>query len=273
VEIHRIPVLVEPSMMVATYLSLYGGNMRFCAFLMLAASLAFTMGCGKKDGGASASNDQDKLQGVWKVVEFDSGSPGEGMPKEIVEKMRLAFKGDKLYFFESAEEFQPASYVVDVKQDPRHLNTIKLDDKGQPQKSIDFKDGKMSEGPAKADLGIYKFDGDKLVVAMGDNSNRPKDFKAVPEKKPEPGKAFDFKQPTVTVVTLMKTGEVIPEFKQKEKTHLVEVPVPPLPKITATPDSKLPLPDIKLPVPDIKLPVPDIKLPTPPEKPDASEKK
>lgn len=182
--------------------------------------------------------DKEKFHGVWKIESIDTGEE-KGPPREIFEKMRLGFTGDRLYMYQSDTEYQTGSFVIDPTQSPRHITLTQFDDKGEPR---------QVRGEVKKDLGIYKLDGDKLMLAVLEGKgDRPKEFKAVPWKKPEPGKEPDLSQGTVMVLTLVKTSETMPEFKKK--------PAPPAPKTAPAPPEapKTPEPTIP-PLPALKSP-------------------
>jgi RNA polymerase sigma factor (sigma-70 family) len=106
--------------------------------------------------------DEEKLQGKWKAVSFHAEGK-EGLPEQVG-SLEFTFKGDKVTIrvtitnrFHSEE----MSYRLDATKKP---------------KTIDL----AGERPG---AGIYKFEGERLVVAVAENGGpRPGDFEPGPKR-------------------------------------------------------------------------------------------
>jgi uncharacterized protein (TIGR03067 family) len=215
--------------------------MRLCACLLLGSLLTFAAGCGKKD---AAVSDQDRLQGVWKVEVFDTGREEKmnDKDKEELAKVRLAIKGDRLYFIEPEGYAKEETFVIDTTKDPKHITLTRLDDDGKPRKRRDWKDGKPVEGDIEITENIYKFDGDKLVLALSDGIDkapRPTEFKSRPFPKFDPNKKNETDRYAILLLTMAKTTEPFPEIKKRPKftppvaVETKEAPAVPAPPIVA----------------------------------------
>jgi uncharacterized protein (TIGR03067 family) len=108
------------------------------------------------------ANERDKkaLQGNWQVVDLESGGGHPIKPAQL-RKLKHAFRGNEFILDGTDEDKSdmPIHYKVDATKDP---------------KTIDF----AFEGKdATSWLGIYKIDGDKLVICWGnDGGARPTKF-------------------------------------------------------------------------------------------------
>lgn len=255
--------------------------MRVSAFVLLAGLLGFVAGCGKKEGSsgptATGPSDQDKMQGVWKIETIDvGGDPKEGPPKAFIEKMRFAVKGDRFYFIEDDGYAKEEQFTLDSTKEPKHMTSTRLDDDGKPLKRGRFKNGKYEESGDLVVENIYKFDGDKLVIAVseGDKAVRPTEFKArVPDK-------FDPANPDkpnygIAVLTLVKAGDTVPEIKKRPKPKAIPGSAKDIEIKTSTPKISEPLPPLSKDVPVGTPTLPDAKLPEAPlpKIPDVPEKK
>jgi uncharacterized protein (TIGR03067 family) len=107
---------------------------------------------GSTAGGGDAKKDLDKMQGSWVVKSFLDSDPKGGIPPDILKDMVTVVKDDTL--------------KVTVKDMPVLTLKFKLDPSKSP-KAVDFT---HLDGPekGKTELGIYKFDGEKLVMAVND---------------------------------------------------------------------------------------------------------
>ncbi|MBM3979318.1 MAG: TIGR03067 domain-containing protein [Planctomycetes bacterium] len=196
--------------------------MRSIRVTTLALALAALAGCGKKaETGApsGAGGDRDRLQGTWAIETFDEGRhqnhakyetledvrpPNPADPEDIA-AVRLTFDGDRLTIALYGETKDALTVVLDETANPKVLKlTEVLDADARPRGTFA---GTKRGGPAPArepekQEWIYKFDGDKLVVAFskGGDGPRPTEFKARLRSE-ENGKEV----PRVTVVTLKKT--------------------------------------------------------------------
>lgn len=111
---------------------------------------------------AESSNDmtdQEKLQGEWVMVGLDIRE--ESVPAEKLSGTTLIIKKDKYTTLVKKKEY-PATFTLDPKQDPKHIDMLIPNDSGTPQLS----------------KGIYKIDGDKLIICRGQapGGDRPRNF-------------------------------------------------------------------------------------------------
>lgn len=105
------------------------------------------------------AEEQKKLEGTWKVVKAE---PSE---RKIKDDYRVIFEGDKVIFGDRP----PYKYKLDPSKDPKWFDTDIAPLFGEKNKEF--------YAP-----GIYKLDGDKLILAMVNESTdagfrpRPKNF-------------------------------------------------------------------------------------------------
>jgi uncharacterized protein (TIGR03067 family) len=114
---------------------------------------------GAADGPA---DEVKKFEGAWA---FESALlEGKALPAAELEKVRVVFKGDTFKLMEGDKELAAGTFKVDPGQKPAAIDTT------------------MTAGPdkGKEEKGIYKFDGDKLVLCFGhgDKAPRPKEFES-----------------------------------------------------------------------------------------------
>jgi uncharacterized protein (TIGR03067 family) len=105
----------------------------------------------------SASAAIKAIQGTWATAETDNLDA------------KWVFKGEVLEATVNGTEY---------------VGKVKADDKAKPFATLDIA---LTEGPedtkGKTAKGIYKLEGEKLVVAVGvPGHDRPKDFEAVPDE-------------------------------------------------------------------------------------------
>jgi uncharacterized protein (TIGR03067 family) len=108
--------------------------------------------------------DKQRLQGTWNVVAMQgdpSRQPPEAQLKEMLKQMKMTFEGVD---FRSSG---PGS--------KRDDGSFKLDDSTDP-KQIVF----VGDVDRIARWGIYRFDGDRLTLCMGEENDRPTEFKPDP---------------------------------------------------------------------------------------------
>jgi uncharacterized protein (TIGR03067 family) len=102
--------------------------------------------------------DSDRIQGSWKIVKVDV--EGKAPPAEFVEKGKFVFKGNKVSIYQGDAVMEEATFALDTTKKPP---TIDLTATAGP-------------GKGKVAYGIYRIEGDKLTLCIGDK--RPSEFKA-----------------------------------------------------------------------------------------------
>jgi uncharacterized protein (TIGR03067 family) len=103
--------------------------------------------------------DLELLQGEWVLVGLEVRE--QTVPAEKLAGTTLVIKKDKYTTIVKKKEYV-ATFTVDQKQDPKHIDMLIPDDSGTP---------KLSKG-------IYKIDGDKLIICRGQvpGGERPRNF-------------------------------------------------------------------------------------------------
>ncbi len=131
---------------------------RIGVMLILAVPAAYVAAQGPDE---ATKAELKKLEGSWKVVAVQVAGKKEAIEgKSII----FTFKGDTLIQSFDGKAAPPASFKINAKADPKHLDVI------------------ASEGPnkGKSDMAVYTLEGDTLKVAgyTGDTSinKRPKTF-------------------------------------------------------------------------------------------------
>lgn len=110
----------------------------------------------------SVKQELKKLQGKWKIVKEDGGSPRKKATSLVL------IKGNTIDFGDTTEGLE---FRIDPTKSPKWFD-IKL---------------KLTKTVVETSLGIYKLDGDKLTICVltgwrSDRQVRPKEFKAKEEK-------------------------------------------------------------------------------------------
>jgi uncharacterized protein (TIGR03067 family) len=103
--------------------------------------------------GGDAKADLKKFAGTWSVESAKKG--GKELPENEAKEIRFIFNGDKMTF-KKGDEAKEATFTIDSTKKPPHFEV-------------------MIEG--KSHPGIYKFEGDKLQLCVGENE-RPSEFKS-----------------------------------------------------------------------------------------------
>jgi uncharacterized protein (TIGR03067 family) len=103
-------------------------------------------------GGGDSKKDQDQLQGTWLVESFQDSDPKGGIPPNVLPDLSTVIKEDTLKVLFKGEEVYTLKFKLDPSKTP---------------KAVDFT---YVDGPekGKTELGIYKLEGSKLVMAIND---------------------------------------------------------------------------------------------------------
>ncbi len=103
--------------------------------------------------------DQEKFQGEWVMVGLEVRE--ESVPAGKLAGTTLVIKKDKYTTVVKKKEY-PVTFTLDPKQDPKHIDMMIPNDSETPQLS----------------KGIYKFEGDKLIICRGQapGGDRPRNF-------------------------------------------------------------------------------------------------
>jgi uncharacterized protein (TIGR03067 family) len=146
--------------------------------------VAFALGCGKSSttpdtaGGQPPGSDEQLAQGTWKVVKVEL-PPGDPEPRpDQLSAIGLTVKSNLVTVSGPGKPDQHFTFKLDPTRSPKQVDFLEADAGGNPRP-----DG-------EAFLGIYKQEGDNLVIASAVDSNpkgyRPTEFKAA-LTKPAPG--------------------------------------------------------------------------------------
>lgn len=155
--------------------------MRRVAFVALVIAIGGLMGCGN----SASSDDLSRFQGTWAVVKVE-------YPAEFPEAARQETE-DGIKDTEVVISGEQITGIMPKKVGSTEKETVKGSFKLDPSKSphsIDITG--TAEGKAEPTTigGIYKFEGNTLVVAvaMGKDgfAGRPTEFKSITEKKDTP---------------------------------------------------------------------------------------
>lgn len=106
-----------------------------------------------------AETDEEKLQGEWVMAGLEVRE--EAVPAEKLAGTTLIIKKDKYTTVVKKKEY-PVTFKLDPKQSPKHIDMFIPGDSGEPQLS----------------KGIYKFEGEKLIICRGQaaGGERPRNF-------------------------------------------------------------------------------------------------
>lgn len=94
------------------------------------------------------ATDQERLQGEWRMIALDVRE--SLVPAEKLKGTTLTIKDDK-YIVKAKKTNREVTFKLDSKQNPKHIDMF-------------FPDG---PGEQKLAKGIYKIDGDKLIICRG----------------------------------------------------------------------------------------------------------
>jgi len=103
--------------------------------------------------GGDDKADLKKFAGTWSVELAKKG--GKELPEDEVKKVRFTFTADKMTF-SMGDKSKDGSFKIDPTKKPAQIEVM-IEDKSHP--------------------GIYKFEGDKLQMCVGD-TERPTEFKS-----------------------------------------------------------------------------------------------
>jgi uncharacterized protein (TIGR03067 family) len=111
------------------------------------------------DPPVKTQTDQEKMQGKWLMSALDIQE--RFVPSEKLEGTVLTIKGDK-YTVKTKNIETVVTFKLDPTQDPKHIDMFFPDGKNEPKR------GK----------GIYKFEGDKLIICRSQSldGERPRNF-------------------------------------------------------------------------------------------------
>jgi uncharacterized protein (TIGR03067 family) len=197
------------------------------SFKLLTLLVVFTtaaVGCSKKTepetpSGGGSSTDRDKLQGLWALESIEDGRPDTPRRQEEIKNSRVKIEGDKLTIFAEGDEMK-FTFTVDEAQNPKVIALTEVVEGGRSRRSSPTYSGTRKAAPEPArepekSNWIYKFEGDKVVVAFfkGDDKGQPTEFKARAGKF-EPGK----NEPGIIVITLKKTDSPPPPVEPRKFT-------------------------------------------------------
>jgi len=133
--------------------------MRLASTLFLLSAVGFLAGDDPK------KDDADSFKGKWSAVSISIG--GKPAPDELVKGFRLNFDEKTYTNLMGDEVAEEGEYKIDASKSPKTID-------------IDIKKG---QDKGKKQIGIYKFDGDKLTIiaAMAGSDERPKSFTVEPD--------------------------------------------------------------------------------------------
>jgi uncharacterized protein (TIGR03067 family) len=135
---------------------------RFAALVVILLPLA----------GGCQKSDKQLAQGEWVIASIESSDERQDVDTERVKELVLAVQGNRMRVTHATEKFQVSGlFTLDPTKTPKELNV--------PEVFL-MHDGKEETLRAPG-RGIYKFEGDELVIALtlGDLKDpaRPTEFK------------------------------------------------------------------------------------------------
>ncbi len=131
--------------------------------LILLTATSFVAAEPPKQG--AVKTDLNEIIGTWQVTAFEAD--GIAGPAEIVEKLKLVFKDDKLTFSPGEPGFTHYTFRLDPSTKPANFDMTHAD------------------GPKKGETkkGIYLLDGDRLKICFGIEDDRPRELTAKAESE------------------------------------------------------------------------------------------
>jgi uncharacterized protein (TIGR03067 family) len=131
----------------------------------------------------TSESELKRLQGTWKVTRVVKN--GQEMPaKDLTKESRVArVKDSILEFVSNGRTEDRFKLTLDTKADPRHIDLVEVDEKGNVRKIKKVKASTkgppevIGESDAKPVKGIYELRDDKLKLCLPDEEDeRPKSF-------------------------------------------------------------------------------------------------
>lgn len=184
---------------------------RFGFFIPLVALAALVAGCSKEAEPATSAGepprgapvwDRDRLQGVWAVESVAADPPTDAPRPEDVKTMRYRFQDDRLSVENRGRVTERYTVTVMGEEEPPVLSLTLANEKWEAARiqvgPKDFRTPENLEWP-------YKFDGDKLVLAVTTEPGRP-----APDFKPRKRVSGRQGVPAVVIVTLTPMTEASP---------------------------------------------------------------
>jgi uncharacterized protein (TIGR03067 family) len=106
-----------------------------------------------------SESDLEKLQGEWVLVGLEVRE--QTVPAEKLAGTTLVIRRDKYTTIVKKKEY-PTTFKLDPRQDPKHIDMFIPDEAGTPRLA----------------KGIYRIDGNKLIICRGQapGGDRPRDF-------------------------------------------------------------------------------------------------
>jgi uncharacterized protein (TIGR03067 family) len=191
--------------------------MRTLSGILVVVLIVSVVGCRKKPDssgggptaepqllGESASKDSALAQGAWQVTKVELGEP-EGPSETDLREITVVFKDNLITVsLGKGARQRHAVFTLDTTHSPKWFDVTESNERGgtAPVRSLATqRGGKDFESQRPKSKGLYKFDGDQLILAMGEpDGPRPTDFKPMPKKRGNPGQ--DTRQ--IVVVYLKK---------------------------------------------------------------------
>jgi len=175
--------------------------------------LAALVGCKSKEQrdaeAAAVKAEQDKFQGKWKIASRTGERDEEEGADEQPTGLFYVFDGDtmkEVFIGKDGKEdvFGRRKMAIMTDKDPKQVDLTYVDDAGKPITANVRKGKGKSKRTTFKDVAIYKFDGDKLTLAIScDEKSRPTDFTAPPKSSRY-----------VLVLEKFKAGETVEPAKE-----------------------------------------------------------
>jgi uncharacterized protein (TIGR03067 family) len=164
---------------------------KYAVLGIFVCGLAVVVGCKSKeqrDAEAAATKaEQDKFQGKWKIASRTGERDEDEAADEQPTGLFFVFENDimkEVYVGKDGKEDvwgrKKMAFLTD--KDPKGVDLTYVDDAGKPITANVRKGKGKSKRTTFKDVAVYKFDGDKLTLAISwDEKSRPTDFTAPPK--------------------------------------------------------------------------------------------